>query len=83
MGGDSGEAADAFELFKVFVKGKGPFQFEGSHDREACTIGETEVFVGVSFEDSKSRVLNKRRNCDDFNETALLQVLQEKSSDTI
>jgi hypothetical protein len=67
IGRGSGQAADAFQLLKMFVKGKGAFQFERSHDGEACAVGETEILVGVSFEDSKSCVLNRRANGDNFN----------------
>jgi len=78
---DSGQAADAFKLVKMSVKGKGAFQFERLHDGEACAVGKTEILVGVSFKNSKSRVLNRRGNCDNFKEAALLQVLPEKNSD--
>ena len=81
MGRDSGQATDAFKLLKMFVKGKGAFQSERPHDGEACAVGKTEILVGVSFKNSKSRVLNRRGNCDNFNEAALLQVLPEKNSD--
>ena len=81
IGRDSGQAADAFKLLKMFVKGKGAFQFERSHDGEACAVGKTEILVGVSFKNIKSRVLNRRGNCYNFNEAALLQVLPEKSCD--
>jgi hypothetical protein len=51
----------------MFVKSKGAFQFERPHDGEACAVGKTEILVGVSFKNSKSRVLNRRGNCDNFN----------------
>jgi hypothetical protein len=43
FGWDSGQAADAFKLLKMFVKGKGAFQFERLHDGEACAVGKTEI----------------------------------------
>jgi len=81
MGRDSGQATDAFKLLKMFVKGKGPFEFERPHHGEACAVGKTEILVSVSFKNIKRRVLNRRGNCDNFNEAALLQVLAEKDSD--
>jgi hypothetical protein len=39
IGSDSGQAADVFKLLKMFVKGKGAFQFERPHDGEACAVG--------------------------------------------
>ena len=63
IGRGSGQAADAFQLLKMFVKGKGDFQFERSHDGEACAVGKTEILVSVSFKNSKSRVLNSRGHC--------------------
>lgn len=81
MGRDSGQAADAFKLLKMFVKGKGAFQFERAHDGKARAVGKTEILVSVSFKNSKSRLLNRRGYSYNFNETAFLQVLPEKSSD--
>ena len=54
----SGQAIQAFNLPKVFVKGKGRSKFERPHDRKACAVGETKVLVRVSFENSKSRFLD-------------------------
>jgi hypothetical protein len=48
MGRDSGQATDAFKLLKMFVKGKGPFEFERPHHGEACAVGKTEILVSVS-----------------------------------
>jgi tRNA(fMet)-specific endonuclease VapC len=36
IGRDSGQTANAFKLLKMFVKGKGAFQFERPHDGEPC-----------------------------------------------
>ena len=47
----------------------------------ACAVSKTEILVSVSFKNIKRRVLNRRGNCDNFNEAALLQVLAEKDSD--
>ena len=49
MGRDSGQATDAFKLLKMFVKGKGPFEFERPHHGEACAVGKTGILVSVSF----------------------------------
>jgi hypothetical protein len=46
----------------MFVKDKGAFQFERPHDGEACAVGKTEIFVAVSFKNSKSLILNRRGN---------------------
>ena len=83
IGRDSGQAADAFKLLKMFVKSKGAFQFERAHDGKARAVGKTEILVSVSFKNSKSRVLNRRGDSYNFNEAAFLQVLAEKSSDII
>jgi hypothetical protein len=65
----------------MFVKGKAAFQFARPHDGKACAIGKAEIFVGVLFRNNKSRILNRRGQCDNFNEAGLLQVLPEKNSD--
>ena len=49
MGRDSGQATDAFKLLKMFVKGKGPFEFDRPHHGEACAVGKTEILVSASF----------------------------------
>jgi hypothetical protein len=56
MGRDSGQAANPFKLLKMFVKGKGAFQFERPHDGEACAVGKTEILVSVSLKIGDKRV---------------------------
>jgi len=45
FGRDSGQASDALQLLKVFVEGKGLFQFKRPHDRKTGAVGETETLV--------------------------------------
>ena len=60
FGRDSGQAGDAFKLLKVFVEGKGLFQFKRPHDRKTGAVGETEIHVIHFFHRDRHHALMSR-----------------------